>query len=162
MVIVFAILCNNSLVVLIYIKYHYQEITKVLQYAVDCNESLELVFAKKHLFDAWRQVTEVLFIACPLEILGNEKRDQLVLEISQELLSKVFHFKYFNILSYLCSFRYKIIPYHWQVFIIYEYNIMRNLLFDMFRTKVDQVHLFAQQSFIWIFALWTIICLLPQ
>ncbi|XP_035221840.1 nuclear pore complex protein Nup205-like [Stegodyphus dumicola] len=67
-----------------------QEISKVLEYAVSCNEAREAVFAKRLLFDAWRQVTEVLLIACPLEMLGNEKKDQMVLELSQELLSKYF------------------------------------------------------------------------
>ncbi|KAG8189490.1 hypothetical protein JTE90_018142 [Oedothorax gibbosus] len=66
-----------------------QEISKVLEYAVSCNEGRELVYAKRLLFDAWRQVTEVLLIACPLEMLGIERKDQMVLEVSQELLSKI-------------------------------------------------------------------------
>ncbi|GIY52226.1 nuclear pore complex protein Nup205 [Caerostris darwini] len=66
-----------------------QEISKVLEYAVSCNEARESVFAKRLLFDAWRQVTEVLLIACPLEILGSEKKDQMVLEVSQDLLTKI-------------------------------------------------------------------------
>lgn len=60
-----------------------------MEYAVSCNEARESVFAKRLLFDAWRQVTEVLLIACPLEMLGSEKKDQMVLEVSQELLTKV-------------------------------------------------------------------------
>ncbi|PRD32161.1 UNVERIFIED_CONTAM: nuclear pore complex protein [Trichonephila clavipes] len=66
-----------------------QEISKVLEYAVSCNEARESVFAKRMLFEAWRQVTEVLLIACPLEMLGSEKKDQMVLEVSQELLAKM-------------------------------------------------------------------------
>ncbi|GFS37681.1 nuclear pore complex protein Nup205 [Nephila pilipes] len=66
-----------------------QEISKVLEYAVSCNEARESVFAKRLLFEAWRQVTEVLLIACPLEMLGSEKKDQMVLEVSQELLAKM-------------------------------------------------------------------------
>ncbi|KAF8773925.1 Nuclear pore complex protein Nup205 like protein [Argiope bruennichi] len=66
-----------------------QEISKVLEYAVSCNEARESIFAKRLLFDAWRQVTEVLLIACPLEMLGTEKKDQMVLEVSQELLTKI-------------------------------------------------------------------------
>ncbi|XP_042900797.1 nuclear pore complex protein Nup205 isoform X2 [Parasteatoda tepidariorum] len=66
-----------------------QEIAKVLEYAVECNEAREIILAKRMSFEGWRQVTEVLLIACPLDILGSEKKDQMVLEISQELLSKV-------------------------------------------------------------------------
>ncbi|XP_054717049.1 nuclear pore complex protein Nup205-like [Uloborus diversus] len=66
-----------------------QEISKVLEYAVSCNEAREAIYARRLLFDAWRQITEVLLISCPLEILGIDKRDQMVLEVSQELLNKV-------------------------------------------------------------------------
>ena len=49
-------------------------------------------------FDAWRQVIEVVLIACPMDLLAGDQRIALLFEIIQDLLLKVRLYLYLWIL----------------------------------------------------------------
>ena len=58
------------------------------------NECVNLAAAKLHFLDGWRQVTEILLTVCPDDTLPQSKREQIILELTQELLNKV-HIKFY-------------------------------------------------------------------
>ncbi|XP_070580305.1 nuclear pore complex protein Nup205-like [Ptychodera flava] len=66
-----------------------QEIQSVLKNVVARNFVRENMAAKKHSFDAWRQMTEVMLTACPFDILKPDTRQEFILELLQDLLRKV-------------------------------------------------------------------------
>ncbi|XP_076311365.1 nuclear pore complex protein Nup205 isoform X1 [Tachypleus tridentatus] len=66
-----------------------QEVRSILQFALERNKVCEILHAKQQLLEAWRLVTEVIFTACPVDIVGSLQKHQVILEISQELLQKV-------------------------------------------------------------------------
>ena len=53
------------------------------------NGILQAVNAKRQLLNGWRQVVEVLLIACPVDLLDANVRRSVVVEVIQELLLKV-------------------------------------------------------------------------
>ncbi|XP_040581995.1 nuclear pore complex protein Nup205 [Lepeophtheirus salmonis] len=65
------------------------EIQNILLYAVRWNAVQEEALTRRHLLDAWRQVTEVLLCSIPLDILPSSSKQQLLLELLQTLLNKV-------------------------------------------------------------------------
>ncbi|XP_077999885.1 nuclear pore complex protein Nup205-like [Glandiceps talaboti] len=66
-----------------------QEIGAVLKNVVARNVVRESLAAKKHAFEAWRQVTEVMLTTCPLDILKPDTRQDVILKLLQDLFKKV-------------------------------------------------------------------------
>jgi len=66
-----------------------QEIQSILLYAVRWNGVQEGAAARRDLLDAWRQVTEVLLISSPPELLPSSSKKQILLQLLQTLLNKV-------------------------------------------------------------------------
>eukprot|EP00057_Strongylocentrotus_purpuratus_P025366 XP_011679840.1 PREDICTED: nuclear pore complex protein Nup205 [Strongylocentrotus purpuratus] len=67
------------------------EIMEILKTAVSRNSVRQALGAKRHAFDAWRQVLEVLLTSLPQESLALEVRQKVTVDILQELLQKVNH-----------------------------------------------------------------------
>merc|ERR550519_1659646 len=65
------------------------EIQSILLYAVRWNGVQESAAAKRDILDAWRQVTEVLLISAPPELLPSSSKKQILLQLLQTLLNKV-------------------------------------------------------------------------
>nr|XP_054774519.1 nuclear pore complex protein Nup205-like [Lytechinus pictus] len=65
------------------------EIREILRTAVSRNSVRRSLAAKRHGFDAWRQVLEVLLTSLPQESLALEIRQKVTVDILQELLHKV-------------------------------------------------------------------------
>ena len=65
------------------------EIQSILLYAVRWNGVQESAAAKRDILDAWRQVTEVLLISAPPELLPSSSKQQILLQLLQTLLNKV-------------------------------------------------------------------------
>ena len=66
-----------------------QEIEDVLVYALKLNESRCLAASTAQYFDAWRQVTGVIFAVSPLSLFSFNDRFQLLLEIMNDMLNQV-------------------------------------------------------------------------
>ncbi|XP_033102050.1 nuclear pore complex protein Nup205-like isoform X2 [Anneissia japonica] len=66
-----------------------QEIQAILKNVVECNLTKEMAAAKRHSLDAWRHVVETLFVSCSQDLLPLELRETILLELIQELLTKV-------------------------------------------------------------------------
>ncbi|XP_038064864.1 nuclear pore complex protein Nup205-like [Patiria miniata] len=66
-----------------------QEIEAVLHNVTKRNSFCQGLAAKRHNFDAWRQVAEVVLTSCPAEVLPPALKQKVVIELLQELLSKV-------------------------------------------------------------------------
>ncbi|XP_033629784.1 nuclear pore complex protein Nup205-like [Asterias rubens] len=66
-----------------------QEIEAVLLNVAERNNFRQVLAAKRHNFDAWRQVTEVILTSCPAEVLPSGVKQKVVIELLQELLAKV-------------------------------------------------------------------------
>ncbi|XP_072164969.1 nuclear pore complex protein Nup205-like [Diadema setosum] len=66
-----------------------QEIREILRTVVTRNSVRQVMAAKRHAFDAWRQVLEVLLTSSPQESLPLEMRQKVTVELLQELLAKV-------------------------------------------------------------------------
>ncbi|XP_071943661.1 nuclear pore complex protein Nup205-like [Antedon mediterranea] len=66
-----------------------QEIQEILKNVVECNQSKEMAGAKRHALDAWRQVVEILFASCSQDLLPLDIRETILLDLIQELLTKV-------------------------------------------------------------------------
>jgi nuclear pore complex protein Nup205 len=66
-----------------------EEIRNILRVVAQRNSSLQTVNAKRQLLNGWRQIVEVLLVACPIDLLDTNVRRSLVLEVIQELLLKV-------------------------------------------------------------------------
>ncbi|XP_022111764.1 nuclear pore complex protein Nup205-like [Acanthaster planci] len=66
-----------------------QEIEAVLLNVTKRNNFRQGLAAKRHNFDAWRHVAEVVLTSCPAEVLPLATKQKVVVELLQELLSKV-------------------------------------------------------------------------
>ena len=66
-----------------------QEIEAVLVNVTQRNNYRQSLAAKRHNFDAWRQVAEVVLMSCPAEVLPPPLKQKVVVELLQDLLSKV-------------------------------------------------------------------------
>ena len=66
-----------------------QEIEGVLHNVVERNHTRQGLSAKRHAFDAWRQVAEVVLTSCSVEVLPLEVKQRVVVELLQQLLTKV-------------------------------------------------------------------------
>ena len=66
-----------------------QEIETLLTYMVTNNGTKQAVYTKKHMFEAWRQMVEVILVACPEDLVQGETRQNIIFEILQDLLIKV-------------------------------------------------------------------------
>ena len=64
---------------------------------VERNQMRASVHAKRQALEAWRQVTEVILSACPLDLLHGEQRQTILFELLHDLLVKV------RFSSYLCT-----------------------------------------------------------
>ena len=56
---------------------------------VERNNTRALIHTKRSVFNAWRQVVEVILNACPEDILTIEQKTSVIFEILQDLLKKV-------------------------------------------------------------------------
>lgn len=65
-----------------------QEIEDVLVYALKLNESRCLAASTVQYFDAWRQVTGIIFAVAPLSLFSFNDRFQLLLEIMNDMLNQ--------------------------------------------------------------------------
>ena len=45
--------------------------------------------AKRHAFEAWRQVVETTFAICHYEVFTGDRREAVILNLLQEMLTKV-------------------------------------------------------------------------
>ena len=45
--------------------------------------------AKRHAFEAWRQVVETTFAICHYEVFTGDRREAVILNLLQEMLAKV-------------------------------------------------------------------------
>ncbi|PIK50508.1 putative nuclear pore complex protein [Apostichopus japonicus] len=66
-----------------------EEVGIILRAAVERNVARLTLKSRRHAFDAWRQVVEVLLTSCSEEILPNDVRQMVTIELLQELLAKV-------------------------------------------------------------------------
>ncbi|XP_002740701.1 nuclear pore complex protein Nup205 [Saccoglossus kowalevskii] len=66
-----------------------QEIERVLKNVVARNSVRQHLASKKHSFESWRHVTEVMLTACPLDVLKPDTRRDVIVELLQDLLRKV-------------------------------------------------------------------------
>ena len=61
----------------------------LLKHSVDRNLVREMFRAKQNAIEAWRQVVEVLFAVCPVDILPLEVKYTAIIDILGELNQKV-------------------------------------------------------------------------
>ncbi|XP_065186434.1 nuclear pore complex protein Nup205-like [Sycon ciliatum] len=66
-----------------------EEIDSILHGIVQRNVNRRRLAGRLAFFDAWRQVIEVVLIACPMDLLAGDQRIALLFEIIQDLLLKV-------------------------------------------------------------------------
>lgn len=66
-----------------------QEIQKVLTYSIKINAMRQHAAATVRFMDAWRQLTQVVFITLPAEVMTTEEQQILVIELLETLLNKM-------------------------------------------------------------------------
>ena len=59
---------------------------------IERNKVCQSMHSKHQVFDSWRQVTEIILSACPKDLLQGETRQNVLFEILQDLLMKVYIF----------------------------------------------------------------------
>jgi len=81
--------CQQSMAATAQRAHILQEVENVCTHMVDRNTFRECVLVKRATLDGWRQVVEVMLTACPEELLPGDMRSNVILELTQQLLSKV-------------------------------------------------------------------------
>ncbi|XP_039266585.2 nuclear pore complex protein Nup205-like [Styela clava] len=66
-----------------------QEVQNILKTALERNQTRQSVHSKLALLNAWKHTLEVALNACPVDLMGKEIKQQILLDILQELLSRV-------------------------------------------------------------------------
>ncbi len=108
-----------------FLSFGLQEIQQICANVVERNACRESLAAKKRGFESWRQIVEIALTACPDDLLQGESRQNVIFELLQDLLLKVF------------------LSYSYQHPIILQYSIPVtnpiNLFVDHFVTKIRRV-----------------------
>ena len=81
----------------------FQEVENILRYALERNMTRKSLGAKRHAFDAWRQVVETSFAICSYDVFKGDRREAVILNLLQEMLVKVVMF-YFPCFCYLTHY----------------------------------------------------------
>ena len=66
-----------------------QEIDQLLAVVVERNRLRQSLHRQHDYFEAWRQVVEVIFIACPEDLITPDIRQVVLCDLLQDLLSFV-------------------------------------------------------------------------
>ena len=61
----------------------------ILAYAVERNSVRRSLGAKRHAFEAWRQVVETSFAICQYDVFPGEARVPVILNLLQDMIAKV-------------------------------------------------------------------------
>lgn len=67
----------------------FQEVENILRYAVERNMIRRSLGAKRHAFEAWRQVVETSFAICHYDVFTGDRREAVILSLLQDMLLKV-------------------------------------------------------------------------
>lgn len=68
-----------------------QDVENILRTAIERNQTRQSIHSKLALLNAWRHTLEVSLCACPADLMSKDTKQQILLDILQELMCRVLH-----------------------------------------------------------------------